>query len=212
MNPPLQTLSRVMYGFALFAALAAPATAALRLRDAQGYATLDAARAVYAYDSVLDVSWYLQPSSQLLTWQQAQQWASGLKLLGLSGWQLPGGDLGCTPGAYRCHGDPLSELFFNELGNSAPGDAHPVPLNAGPFHSLSGLNVWTSGAYTPTSSTGLYFSMEHGFQSIHSKFVGLQAIAEHDGDVLRVSAVPEADRGVLVAVGLAGLLLRRRRA
>ncbi len=62
---------------------------ALELRDINGNATAVAADAEFAYDAVLDATWYLTANNSGLNWDDAKSWAAGLTVGTFSGWLLP---------------------------------------------------------------------------------------------------------------------------
>ena len=57
---------------------AGSALAALELRDINGSPTAVAANAEFAYDTVLDATWYLTANNTGLFWDDAKAWAAGL--------------------------------------------------------------------------------------------------------------------------------------
>ena len=55
---------------------AGSALAALELRDINGNATAVTADAEFAYDTVLDATWYLTGNNAGLSWDDAKSWAA----------------------------------------------------------------------------------------------------------------------------------------
>ena len=74
---------------------AGSALAALELRDVNGSPTAVAADAEFAYDTVLDATWYLTANNTGLFWNDATAWAAGLTVGTFSGWSLPSADPAC---------------------------------------------------------------------------------------------------------------------
>ena len=74
---------------------AGSALAALELRDLNGNATAITADAEFAYDTVLDATWYLTGNNTGLNWDNAKSWAAGLTVGTFSGWSLPAADPAC---------------------------------------------------------------------------------------------------------------------
>ena len=110
---------------------AGSALAALELRDIDGNATAIAADAEFAYDTVLDATWYLTANNTGMLWHYAKSWAAGLTVGTFSGWSLPSADPACGQ-AYNCTSSQMGELYYTALGNPAGG-----PLsNTGPFKNL----------------------------------------------------------------------------
>ena len=123
---------------------AGSALAALELRDINGNATAVTADAEFAYDTVLDATWYLTANNAFLTWDGARSWAAGLTVGTLSGWSLPATDPSCI-GA-NCTNSQMGELWYTELGNTA-GFALS---NAGPFKNLQSFGHWSGTDYAPS--------------------------------------------------------------
>ena len=191
---------------------AGPALAALELRDINGNATVVEADAEFAYDTVLDATWYLTGNNTGLIWEDAKSWAAGLTVGTFSGWSLPAADPTCT--VFNCTNSQMGELYYTALGNAAGG-----PLsNTGPFKNLESFGYWSGQDYAldpfypPPSNGNLawFFDFSNGGQTGAPKFFhayGLNALAVRPGDV----AVPEPGMVALLLSGLAGVLVMRRR-
>ena len=196
-------VKRVTLALAVAAlAQAGSALAALELRDINGNATAIAADAEFAFDTVLDATWYLRANNTGLSWDAARSWASGLTLGTFSGWSLPAADPACGFN-YNCTISQMGELYYTALGNPAGG-----PLsNSGPFKNLKSSAYWSGTGFGPTpyawfSDTGT------GNQLLAPKNYVLYALAVRPGDV---AAVPEPGMVALLLSGLAGVLVMRRR-
>ena len=183
---------------------AGSALAALELRDINGNATAITADAEFAYDTVLDATWYLTGNNTGLTWDDAKSWAAGLTVGTFSGWSLPAADPACGGFSYNCTNSQMGELYYTALGIAAGG-----PLsNTGPFKNLQSHYYW-SGTETPFAPfSAWYFFTGYGYQDTNPKSTGLYALAVLPGDV---AAVPEPGMVALLLSGLAGVLVMRRR-
>ena len=182
---------------------AGSALAALQLRDLNGHATAVAANAEFAYDTVLDATWYLTGNNTTLNWDDAKSWAAGLTVGTFGGWSLPETDTACGAG-YNCTNSQMGELYYTALGNAAGG-----PLtNIGPFKNLQSSDYWTGTEYAPSPDLAWYFRTANGGQNAFGENYGFYALAVRPGDV---AAVPEPGTVALLLSGLAGVLVMRRR-
>ena len=181
---------------------AGSALAALELRDINGNATAITADAEFAYDTVLDATWYLTANNTLLNWYNAKSWAAGLTVGTFSGWSLPAADPSCF--GFDCTNSQMGELYYTALGNPAVG-----PLsNTGPFKNLQSYDYWSGTEFAPDPSRAWGFRTFDGIQYAPGKDNGLYALAVRPGDV---AAVPEPGMVALFLAGLAGVLVMRRR-
>ena len=182
---------------------AGSALAALELRDINGNATAITADAEFAYDTVLDATWYLTANNTGLVWDHAKSWAAGLTVGTFSGWSLPATDPGCRTN-YNCTNSQMGELYYTALGNPGGG-----PLsNTGPFKNLQSVDLWSGTEYAPNPDAAWRFYTAVGTQDATSKGSVLYALAVRPGDV---AAVPEPGMVALLLSGLAGVLVMRRR-
>ena len=181
---------------------AGSALAALQLRDINGNATANTVDAEFAYDTVLDATWYLMANNTGLNWGNAKAWASGLTVGTFSGWSLPAADPACGVG-FNCTGSQMGELYYTALGNPAGG-----PLSKpGPFKDLRGDLYWSGTEYAPDPDRAWLFDPYYGTQFAEFKYGRLYALAVRPGDV---AAVPEPGTVALLLSGLAGVMVMRR--
>jgi len=133
------------------------------------------------YDTVQNITWYDYQTGPM-TYAQAQNWAAGLSVAGVSGWTLPSAGSPPSLGAsiqanYNVATGQMGYLFYDELGDQgffAPNGSLNAPgtyglVNAGPFQNLTGGNHWMSNVYTPEPQDAWYF----GYTD--SNFVGAAA-------------------------------------
>ena len=182
---------------------AGSALAALQLRDITGHATAVEANAEFAYDTVLDATWYLTGNNTGLTWDNAKSWAAGLTVGTFSGWSLPAADPACGFN-FNCTASQMGELYYTALGNPAGGSLS----NTGPFKNLPSVLYWSGTEYAPNPDSAWFFDTLIGNQSAYAKYTGIYALAVRPGDV---AAVPEPGMVALLLSGLAGVLVMRRR-
>ena len=182
---------------------AGSALAALELRDLNGNATAITADAEFAYDTVLDATWYLTANNTGLNWDNAKSWASGLTVGTFSGWSLPSADPACGA-VFNCTNSQMGELYYTALGNPAGG-----PLsNTGPFKNLQSLDYWSGTEYAPNPDGAWTFYTGPGIQYAYLKSTDLYALAVRPGDLV---PVPEPGTVALLLSGLAGVMVMRRR-
>ena len=185
------------------------ALAALELRDINGNPTASAAGAEFAYDTILDATWYLTANNAGLDWDGAKTWAAGLTVGDFSGWSLPAADPDCV-GFFGCTTSQLGELYYAALGNPAGG-----PLsNISPFKNLQSLSHWSGTVFVPAFVYPLApdyawsFDTTNGTQFFLDKRIRSFALALRPGDV---AAVPEPGILALLLSGLVGMMVLRRR-
>ena len=198
-------VKRVTLAFTVAALVqAGSALAVLELRDINGNATAITANAEFAYDTVLDATWYLTANNTGLTWDDAKSWAAGLTVGTFSGWSLPAADPACGF-SNNCTNSQMGELYYTALGNPGGG-----PLsNTGPFKNLLQSNSYWSGTeFAPNPNLAWTFFTDNGVQDAVGKNVVLYALAVRPGDV---AAVPEPGVVALLLSGLAGVMVMRRR-
>jgi len=172
----------------------------LQARDAQGRAVaLDSSAAAFFYDSLLDVTWLRQASTEVLAgWAQAKAWAEGLEVGGHSDWRLPQtldtGLPGCARVTYNggdCGynvptqvGDAFSEmahLFQVTLGNQTAyttagqfrgWDGHGSTwglVNTAGFDGLQAAHYWSGSSISVAPTYAWAFHLDLGYQSMAEK-------------------------------------------
>lgn len=164
------------------------------------------------YDSDLDITWYdytnIIPN---ISWGGQNNWALNLTVYAggtkYSDWRLPAADPGCGL-AYNCTGSEMGHLYYTELLNAAGG-----PLtDAGDFDNLSAGVYWSNTMDASFPGKVYNFNFSDGKQdrgSMGGFFADYaNGIAVHPGNVI---AVPEPGTMLLLAGGLVGLGLVKRR-
>ena len=192
----------------LGSARAESAFAALELRDINGRPTANSADAEFAYDTVLDATWYLTANDIRFQWDDAKSWAAGLTVGTFSGWSLPAADPSCgNPygSPYNCTGSQMGELWYTALGNTGG----VAMSNTGPFRNLQSRHYWTGTEFAPnTARLAWLFDTNQGAQDATFKEGPYYALAVRPGDV---AAVPEPGKVALLLSGLAGMMVMRRK-
>jgi len=183
------------------------------------------------YDDVADLTWLADANAAgaAMNWADANAWAAGLDVAGVTGWRLPDtidvGNDGATYMNYfqgvdfgyniTTHSE-LSNMFYNVLGNVAyydtSGNASQPGwglTNTGPFSNLQSDNYWSATEFAPsTTNVAWYFGMLGGGQGNDVKTNNGYAWAVQSGDV---SAVPVPAAVWLFGSGLLGLIGVARR-
>lgn len=186
--------------------LAESAFAALELRDINGKPTASSADAEFAYDTVLDVTWYLTANNTGLSWDNAKNWTVGLTVGTFSGWSLPLADPLCEFNS-TCGSSQMGNLYYVALGNPLPG----ALSFTFPFKNLERTVYWSGTEYSldPTNSNAWYFqTAPFGAQNAWLKSNGASALALRPGDLV---PVPEPGVVALLLSGLAGMMVVRRK-
>ncbi len=183
------------------------------------------------YDDVADLTWLADANAAgtTMNWANANAWAAGLDVAGVTGWRLPdtidvdndgatytsiyqGVDYGYN---ITTHSE-LSNMFYNVLGNLAYYDtsgnsAQPGwgLTNTGPFSNLQSYGYWSATEYAPNTFYAWTFYMNYGSQGYSgAKANSYYAWAVQSGDV---SAVPVPAAVWLFGSGLLGLIGVARR-
>lgn len=167
------------------------------------------------YDPDANLTWLADANAAgtLMSWTDANTWAAGLNVGGVTGWRLPDTlqpDTGCTDVTsggetygFNCTGSEMGNLFYNSLGNTAGSLS-----NAGPFSNVQSGWYWTATASTSFSGDAWWFSMDQGYQGSWSQGSTNHAWAVHSGDV---GTVPIPAAAWLFGSGLFGLVGVARR-
>ncbi len=173
------------------------------------------------YDDVADLTWladanYAQTSGYdadgRMNWVDANTWAAGLTVGGVSGWRLADTlqpDASCESSGsissgHNCTGSEMGDLFYNALGNAAGS-----LTSTGPFSNVQSYRYWSATEFAPSTLYAWTFDMSNGYQNAHGKQLGnFYGWAVQLGDV---SAVPVPAAVWLFGSGLLGLIGVARR-
>lgn len=173
------------------------------------------------YDSAQNITWlkdanYAKTSGHdadgLMTWANANAWATGLVFQGINTWRLFTHDLndpncdfvdpvsGYTSG-YNCTGSELGYLYYNYFGLGIDDGLDPTATNAAGvanmnmFVNMQNHNYW-DGTLPKASSTEYWdFSLLYGDIIGDYEWNGNYAWAVADGDVAQ--GVPEPTTSIL---------------
>ena len=185
------------------------------------------------YDTEADLTWLAdaraasgsvydtyQVGSGRMNWTDANAWAAGLNINGVTGWRLPvtlQPDATCSGQGvdesygYDCTGSELGNLFYNVLGGvamSSIGTTHNANYDL--FSNIRDGLYWSATEYAPDPRDAWDFNMILGYQNNNAKTDTLYsynyAWAVHSGDVGGVSSVPVPGTLWLVGAGLMGLI------
>ena len=214
-------------------------------RDINGVAVAGAsASAVFLYDTDLNITWLRNANAAagssfddgffstdgLMSWGNANNWASTLTVGSYSGWRLPTmvdtGAPGCdfsNAGGTDCGRDvqtatsEMAHLYYVSLGNLSycpPSDATCVFTNTGNFQNVDN-SYWSGTEYAPNLDFAWVFNMIGGVQRAFPKKIDeasqLGALAVRPGDVA-VAQVPEPGTLLLAALALVVMgVVRRQR-
>ena len=174
------------------------------------------------YDTVLDITWladanYAQTSGYdsdgEMNWADANAWAAGLNIDGVTGWRLPdtapvdgvawdhtgaldgssdyGYNISAPGSAYPgSTGNELAYMYYNNLGNLGYWDTDGIGPqsgwdlnNPGPFANVQSDNYWTGTASAQFSDNALYNDFYYGRQYLCRTTCQFHAWAVHDGSV-----------------------------
>ena len=164
------------------------------------------------YDDVADLTWLADANAAgPKKWCDANAWAAGVDVDGVTGWRLPSSlnsdNTGPCGPAYNCSDSEMGNLYYNVLGNVSGSGGF---TNTGPFSNVQSFIYWSSSEYAPNPSFAWYFSMSNGRQGSLSKVNGFYAWAVQSGNVGAV-VVPVPAAAWLFASGLLGLMGVARR-
>ena len=178
------------------------------------------------YDNVADLTWLADANAAgtIMNWADANAWAAGLDVDGVTGWRLPDtlqpdtscdSQYGVSSWGLNCTGSEMGNLFYNVLGGSA-GTSITTTHNANYdlFSNVQSSWYWSATEYAPDTLGAWYFGMSVGSQSFTYKTDSYYktdlnyAWAVQSGDV---SAVPVPAAVWLFGSGLIGLIGLARR-
>jgi len=143
----------------------------------------------------------------VMTWLDANSWATGLTIDGVSGWRLPDtlqpdascdSQNGSVSYGYNCTGSEMGNMFYNVPENTAGSLS-----NAGPFSNVQSNIYWSATETAPSSGDAFAFDISFGNQVYGFKSYTVYAWAVQSGDV---SAMPVPATAWLFGSGLIGLV------
>lgn len=174
------------------------------------------------YDDVLGITW-AQPENTLRTWDDANTWAAGLTLGGVSGWRLPYVSVAAGAGPYTgslvdcstatemaCRDNELGYMFYQNLSGTA---GNSILTSGDPdlalFPTLQSVSYWSGTAFNASAAYPFNFSV--GSQGSSQKSSGLYTWAVYAGNV---SPIPIPAAVWLFSSGIIGLIgiARRKKA
>lgn len=183
------------------------------------------------YDTDLNVTWlqdaqYAVTSGATtsgMTWAAARDWADGLQYydavrdVTYGDWRLPGTINLPSSAGFDSTGlsSELAYMYYVNLGYAANPTLDrfapsPTSSNYNPFTNLAYRGYWSgTDDQIPGRQRSWAMHFHFGWQFLDDQSDGLRVWAVRDGDV--GSAVPEPDASMLFCLGMAGVLLRRRR-
>jgi len=173
------------------------------------------------YDAYLNLTWLADANyaltsgydaDGLMSWNEANTWAAGLTVNGISGWQLPPinpvdgvkydfvettdgtSDLGyniSAPGTPYAgsSASPMAYMFHNVLGNLSYVDIFGTPqpgygvTETGPYSNVKNYFYWSSQENIATPVNALGYGFAKGWQRSITKPGLSYAWAVHPGDV-----------------------------
>ena len=177
------------------------------------------------YDPDADLTWLADANAAgaTMNWADANAWAAGLDVAGVTGWRLPdtlqqdascsGQSGGVVSYGYNCTGSEMGNLFYNVLGGVA-GQSITTTHNTNYdlFSNVQSSYYWSATEYAPTTGGAWLFHMGLGLQNgTNDKNFSFYGWAVQSGDV---SAVPVPAAVWLFGSGLLGLIgvAKRKRA
>ena len=180
------------------------------------------------YDDGLNLTWlqdanYSQSSgfdsNGIMSWIQANEWASNLELSGAIDWRLPNFQENTPQTGYYRFESELGSLFYNTLGNTAGSSSiknfgfyDPTSNTQMTFINASNKAFWMSDE---SQSGGEYFAFNttNGRTNLPSGTASLHVWAVHDGNISDnsdLTTVPAPASAFLFGSALLGLIIKRR--
>ncbi len=172
------------------------------------------------YDDVANLTWLADANAAggTMTWENANTWAIGLDIAGVTGWRLPGtpqldstcsAQTGSKSYGFNCHGSEIGNLFYNVLGGTV-GHSLTTTHNANYtlFNNLQSGNYWSATEDASDTGDAWLFGTSLGSQANDKKSRQFYALAVHSGDV---SAVPVPAAVWLLGSGFLGFVGLARR-
>lgn len=186
------------------------------------------------YDTALDITWLADANAAgtTMNWVDANAWAAGLDINGVTGWRLPDtvdtGSSGCDysiTGGTDCgynvdtSTSEMASMYYDTLGNLAyydtSGDVQAGwgLTNTGPFSNFFSNHYWSATEFEFETLSAWYFFSDDGYQAYNNKTDNYYVWAVHSGDV-GIAVVPVPAAVWLFGSGLLGLIgtVRRKKA
>ena len=147
------------------------------------------------YNDEAGLTWLTNANTPgLINWADAQTWAAGLDVSGVTGWRLPDTlqpDSSCsTQGGgdsygLNCTGSEFGNMFYNVLGGVA-GQSITTTHNSN-YYLFSDVqttnNYWSATVYDPIPTDAWVFYFATGTQLRNTQTNSYYAWAVHDGDI-----------------------------
>ena len=160
------------------------------------------------YDDQLDITWTADANiNGLMTWAEADTWATGLTLGGVS-WRLPNMDVNNT-GVVDCASDTQAACMDNEYGHlfyygaGTTKGSGVTSVSPGPFSNVQAGIYWSSTGFVFTEPAAWGFDFSNGAQDGTRKTSTHYAWAVHTGMVPVPAAVWLFGSGLLGLIGVA---------
>ena len=168
------------------------------------------------YDDVADLTWLTDANAAktssydadgLMNWTDANNWAAGLNVAGVTGWRLadtvqPDTNCGTSYGL-NCTDSEMGNLFYNVLGGYSNT---PISLHHNANYDLFSniqTEYWSATEYAANTLGAWNFGMSSGFQNYTLKSDSGYAWVVQSGDI---GAVPVPATVWLFGSGLVGLI------
>ena len=160
------------------------------------------------YDTVLDITWAADGKiNGNMNWDDANTWAEGLTIDGITGWRLPSADVDGDGIVVNCIGGGVIGCADNEMGFLF-WEEEITASNPDPLTNIQSLSTYWSG--TDLFGLGVAYAnrLDSGSQGLFDTGLNLLALAVHDGDVGAVP-VPIAVWLFGSALGMLGCMRRK---